>query len=359
MAKAKILPVFIPHGGCRHRCVFCDQRAITGRDHLPTAAELEAMLPKELAPDTELAFYGGTFTALPKEIRGAYLRFAEKKLREGAVAAVRVSTHPLYIDEEIVAELREYGVSTVELGIESLDDAVLKAAGRGYTKADVFRAVTLLRRSGLDWGAQLMAGLPGDTEAKCLRSVRELLPYAPAVARIYPVLVLEGTALASLWRRGAYRPLSLEEAVAAAAPMYALFRLAGVKVIRMGLQPTEEIAAGSTALLAGPFHPAFGHLVRCRLKREQIRSLLDRTEGDAFRIIVPKRDLPLVFGDGGGTLAELAGGRRLAAGEGMLPSGTVALAPYPKEEKHRILAMIDEASFLKKYTERDDTTDCI
>ncbi len=359
MAKNKIFPVFIPNGGCRRRCVFCDQHTISGVSRLPSAAELAALIPEDLDPDTELAFYGGTFTALREEERLAYLRFAHDLKERGRVKAIRLSTHPSYIDEGIASELLSYGVDLVELGIESLDDEVLEAAGRGCDEETVYRAVDALRRAGLPWGAQLMIGLPGDSREKDIASVLKLLPLKPRLARIYPTLVLKGTMLETMVREGSYRPLSLKEAVAVTASMYALFRRARIPVIRMGLQPTAEIRFGSDELVAGPFHPGFGHLVRCRLKLCQMEALLENHDGESLRIAAPKADLPLLFGDGGGNIAALREKREISIGEGKLPAGTIALTPAEKKKHDVFLDVLSEEDFLTYYTKKDRSDFCI
>lgn len=353
MPKNKILPVFIPHGGCRHRCIFCDQYRITAEDHLLSTAELEAFIPPDLDPDTELAFYGGSFTALPEAVQKAYLDFARRKKEEGVIAGIRLSTHPAYVNDAIVAKLEDYGVDVVELGIQSTDDAVLRLAGRGHGSTEVFTAAEALALSSMRWGVQLMVGLPGDDEEKDIRSVAQLLPYQPDIARIYPVLVLKGTDLAQMRQRGEYAPLSLDDAVRISGRMLALFEYGKVAVIRMGLQPTEEISLGGDSLLAGPFHPSFGYLVRCFLKREQMAMLLRGHEEPSLRILGPKKDLPLLFGNHSENLSLLAGNRNLAIGEGSLPRGAVALAPFLKKEKGKILGLLMEADFLKEYTEQD------
>lgn len=359
MANNNILPIFVPHGGCPHRCVFCDQKQITGCDKLPSEAELVSMLPAELSPDTELAFYGGSFTAIGKEVRKKYLSFAFGLKEQGKISRIRISTHPAYINDDIIAELEAYGVDTVELGIQSTDDEVLQKAKRGHMAAEVFRAAEKLAASPLKWGAQLMVGLPGDSEEKDLRSVAELLPYHPDMARIYPVLVLRGTELAELTVQNEYEPLSVGEAVRVSGRMFALFSYASVPVIRMGLQPTEEINFGSDTLMGGPFHPSFGYLVKSDLKREQMKILLrEYPEGD-FRILAPKKDLPLVFGDHSENIPRLEQGRTLAVSEAELPMGAVALAPYDKKKKQEILAVFTWQDFLEYYTKQDRSIYCI
>ena len=359
MAANKILPIFVPHGGCPHRCVFCDQKRITGQDRMPTRDELLAMVPNDLDPETELAFYGGSFTAIAPSVRRGYLEFAFDLKKQGLISRIRISTHPAYIDAPVLGELIAFGVDMVELGIQSTDDDVLTSAERGHGSDEVFRAASLLSASPLKWGVQLMVGLPGDTEEKDLRSVASLLPYHPDTARIYPVLVLKDTALEKMMARNEYAPLSVADAVSVCGKMFAMFSYAGVKVIRVGLQPTEEIRHGSDSLVAGPFHPSFGHLVKCFLKREQMKMLLEEEKGERFRILAPKRDLPLIFGHNGTHLDEIAQGRILAVSESDLPSGTVALAPYEKHRKNEILSVLTEKDFLEQYTKYDRSISCI
>ncbi|MBQ1252394.1 MAG: radical SAM protein [Firmicutes bacterium] len=359
MTANKILPNCEPHGGCPHRCVFCDQKQITGRDRLPSREELVALVPDDLDPETEIAFYGGSFTAIPSGVRRAYLDFAKELKDAGRISGIRISTHPAYIDEEILSELLDFGVGMVELGIQSTDDEVLKVAKRGHGSEEVFLAASLLAASPLRWGVQLMVGLPEDSEEKALRSVASLLPYHPDTARIYPVLVLKGTALEAMTERNEYAPLSLADAVSQCGKMFAMFSCADVQVIRTGLQPTEEIHRGSDSLVAGPFHPAFGHLVKCFLKREQMKMLLANFDGDRCRILAPKRDMPLIFGHDGTHLEEIACGRLLAVSESDLPLGAVALAPYEKHRKTEILSLLTEKDFLEQYTKYDRSISCI
>ena len=162
-----------------------------------------------------------------------------------------------------------------------------------------------------------------------------------------------------MWREDRYDPLSLDEAVATAAAMYALFRRARIPVIRMGLQPTSEIRFGSEELLAGPFHPGFGHLVRCKLKLDQMEALLENCEEGAVRIVAPKDDLPLLFGDGGGNIAALAKKRKISVGEANLPLGTIALTPYDKKKTDVFLGVLSEENFLEDYTKKDRSDFCI
>ncbi|HMM05129.1 MAG TPA: radical SAM protein [Clostridiales bacterium] len=359
MAKNSILPIFIPHGGCPHRCVFCNQREISGCHQLPQPEELALLLPPDFPAEGELAFYGGSFTALPPEILKTYLRFAAEQKEKGRISHIRVSTHPAYVDQKVIAQLLVYGVDFLELGVQSLDDTVLEQAGRGHDSKTVFSALEALASSSLAWGVQLMLGLPSDTEEKDIASVLRILPYEPQTARLYPLLVIADTPLAAAWRKGSYLPLSLDEAVSIAGKMYALFVLHGVPVIRMGLQPTEDLKVGGKSLLAGPFHPAFGHLVRAALKQEQMARVAMGHENEDIRFLCAKDDLPLVFGDQKKNIESFAVGRKVAVSGMDLPPGSLAAAPYDKGAKRKPFAVLSERDFLLNYTQTYRSSSCI
>jgi len=262
--KKVIVPFFISHQGCPHQCVFCDQRVISGASgHLPSAAEIRATVTDWLrsaqVDSVEVAFYGGTFTALPAETQKMLLAPLGPLLRGGEVSSIRVSTRPDALDDGIIAMLLEHGVDLVELGVQSMDDRVLSLAGRGHTALQSESAFTLLRRAGFRVGAQLMPGLPGDTAAGAVESLRRLLPLQPDLLRIYPAVVLKGTVLAQMYGFGVYQPLSIDGAVHACKVMLQMAAVAGIPVIRAGLHPGDGLTS-SGDLLAGPYHPAFRQL---------------------------------------------------------------------------------------------------
>jgi len=263
--KRVIVPFFIAHQGCPHQCVFCDQEKITGvAAALPVAADIRSRVADWLvssgAATVEVAFYGGTFTALSQGEQLALLAPLQPLLASGSVSSVRVSTRPDCVTADNVALLKQYGVSLVELGVQSMDDGVLAAAGRGHGAAATVKAFTILKRAGMQAGAQMMPGLPGAGRGEALASLRKIIPLKPDILRIYPAVVLEGTGLAEMYECGSFHPLSLDEAVQVCKLLLHEAALAGVPVIRVGLQPTEDIAEGAE-LLAGPFHPAFRQLV--------------------------------------------------------------------------------------------------
>ncbi len=283
--KHSIIPLFIPHVGCPHRCVFCNQVRICGEETPVTPREVEEKIRRYVTstaePRTwEAAFYGGSFTALSISVMKALLRPATDALRRGDIQGIRLSTRPDCIDEERLSLLRHCGVETVELGVQSLDDAVLSAAERGHTAGDVRRAALLLREHGFRIGLQFMQGLPGETFASLRRTARRGMALSPDFIRLYPVLVLADTKLGADFQNGIYRPLSLEEAVHRCAFLKRAFARRGIPVIRMGLQATEELD-GAETLLAGPYHPAFGELVDQFIASHALRKAVREFQGEA------------------------------------------------------------------------------
>ena len=292
-ARKVIVPFFIAHRGCPHRCVFCDQRRISGADgRLPAQGELLEQIRRYRESSgrstVEVAFYGGSFTLLPLSHQQSLLEPLQPLLDSGEVSAIRLSTRPDAITANIITLLRHYRVTLVELGIQSLDDAVLAASGRGHTADDTSRACSLLREAGIAVGVQLMPGLPGDSPAGALRSLEGVLAMKPACLRVYPTLVIEGTELACRYRRGEYAPLSLDEAVSLGARhLHAALR-ADVPVIRMGLQATD-LLAGPEGVLAGPYHPAFRSLVESKLMLDLLLQLVGNGRGPATVAAHPAR----------------------------------------------------------------------
>jgi histone acetyltransferase (RNA polymerase elongator complex component) len=273
-----VVPFFISHLGCPHRCVFCDQEKIAGSPGvLPDRREILQKIEqyRESAPDRELevAFYGGTFTALPKADQELLLGALQPPLQSGTVSSIRLSTRPDAVDAGVAAFLWSMGVRTVELGVQSMDEEVLTLSQRGHTVPEVERAVVALREAGLSVGIQLMPGLPGDTYERSLESLDRVLALSPDFLRIYPTLVISGTDLAELYTTGKYQPQTLDQAVALCKRMLLRCRRGGVPVIRLGLQPTAELESPGT-LLAGPYHPAFGQLVESELYYDLARGMV-------------------------------------------------------------------------------------
>ena len=275
MAKRRIIPLFIPHAGCPCACVFCNQVKITGLDTPVTPEDVERTIRSSLTwagQGCELAFYGGSFTALPVGTQNALLEAAQPFRAQGAVAEIRVSTRPDAVDRETIRRLRSYGVTTVELGCQSMDDQVLRRSNRGHTAKDVRRASGLLTQVGMSQVLQMMTGLPGADDRTDLETARQLAALRPQGVRIYPTVVLRGTELERMMERGTYKPQTVEEAVALCAELYEIFLAAEIPVIRLGLNPTEELSGGEA--VAGAYDPALGERVLSRMFLRRARALL-------------------------------------------------------------------------------------
>jgi len=298
-----VVPFFISHLGCPHRCVFCDQEKIAGaRGVLPEAGEMLERVARYRAssPDRELeaAFYGGTFTALPREDQCYLLAALQPLLASGALSSLRLSTRPDAIDPETVSFLREMGVRTVELGVQSMSEEVLTLSGRGHSARDAESAVRLLQGAGLEVGVQLMPGLPGDSEERSLDSLQRVLALKPSFLRIYPTLVIAGTELAAHYQSGSYQPQTLDQAVSLCKRMLCAARRVGVPVIRLGLQPTAELESPGV-ILAGPYHPAFGQLVESELCYDLMCSLVHGIpEGSSVSFLAPSGRTSDLVGQG-------------------------------------------------------------
>lgn len=346
-AKQKILPFFLPMRGCPAPCVYCDQYAISGAARPPELAEIAAALAAFAGGSrAELAYYGGSFTCLPRAEQAAYLEAARPAIADGRLAGVRVSTRPDSVDAETCAFLREHGVITVELGVQSFDDAVLAASGRGYTAAVALAGCDAVRQAGLTLGVQLMTGLPADSARLSRDSLRTALGAGASLLRVYPTLVLRGTPLATMYEAGGYRPQTLAEAVALAADLLAMALAAGVTMLRIGLHTSADVEA---ALVAGPYHPAFGGLVREELRARQVRALLAGCPQDQPAILrFCRAELPLVFGDGRRRLTALAAQYPLLAllPDAALPAGSLLLSVEGRESR------LEEAEFCRCETAR-------
>jgi histone acetyltransferase (RNA polymerase elongator complex component) len=276
-----IIPFFITHAGCPHQCVFCDQKNITGSREPEDPAVIPGKIVRCLATDdthqpVQVAFYGGSFTALPLEKQKTYLEAVRPFIHSGRVRNIRLSTRPDNIGNTVLSLLKKYEVTVVELGVQSMIDEVLARSSRGHTSVDTVNAVAMLKKHGFTIGLQLMPGLPGDSPAHVKDSVSRVIRLNPDFVRLYPALVLKDTPLENLYKSGRYTPLTLDEAVSLCRDAYREFEKAGIAVIRMGLQPTNELEKAGT-VLAGPVHPSFGQLVESSLFLDIMRSAIQNS----------------------------------------------------------------------------------
>ena len=283
--KTYNIPIFVPHRGCPYDCVFCNQKRITGSQKSVTVADVRktieeylTTLPKNDAR-IEAAFFGGSFTGIPIEEQTELLSAAYEYVKDGRIDGIRLSTRPDYISVEILDNLQKYGVTTIELGVQSMDDEVLIKSNRGHKSSDVTTAVKLIRKYPFALGLQMMTGLPGDTKTKSFRTADAIIALKPDIVRIYPTLTIRDTKLEEMYRDGSYTPETLDEAVKLCAELVLKFEAADITVIRVGLQSTDEISESGESVVAGPVHSAFGELVENEIYYGLIMDALSGRDG--------------------------------------------------------------------------------
>ena len=318
--RPSIMPIFVPHMGCPHQCVFCNQTSITGTNATMSSGSITKII-NEISEKValhspglqgsindplrvrrgkpirrEVAFYGGSFTAMAKNVQIKLLSAVQPFIRKGLIDSVRVSTRPDYIDPQTLDLIRTYGVKTVELGVQSMVDGVLRRSKRGHTADHVRKAAELLHGGGFEVGIQIMVGLPGDDAQGNGHTVDRVIRLNPHFVRIYPTLVLKGTLLEKWYRSGRYIPLSLTQAVDLCKNAFLKFHRAGIPVIRLGLQSSPELET-KDSLVAGPYHPAFGHLVESSLFYDMASCLMGKSRQSRIpRVRVSPSDLSNIRG---------------------------------------------------------------
>ena len=290
------IPVFIPHLGCPNNCVFCDQRKISGCiffDESGVERQIEQVL-STLSPEdeVEIAFFGGSFTGIDRDLMLRLLEISDKFVASGKVQRVRCSTRPDYIDEEILDILSAHHVETVELGIQSMSDSVLTASKRGHTAQRTREACGAVKSFGFELIGQMMIGLPGSTQADEIETAKAICALGADGARVYPTVVFADTELAEMSEDGRYVPLSTEEAVERTASVLDVFDRAGIPVIRVGLCSGENLSSPES-VVGGANHPALGELAMGELTFRRIcekaDELLSNTvaKGKTMTVYVP------------------------------------------------------------------------
>jgi histone acetyltransferase (RNA polymerase elongator complex component) len=295
-----VIPIFIPHRGCPHDCLFCNQEKISGCDRdvaapVGVTATIDEWLTRKRGRDeVQVAFFGGSFTCLPAGEQVELLSMVQPYLNDKRVDTIRLSTRPDCIDPAVCDLLKEYGVGLVELGVQSLTDHVLQKAQRGHSAGQSLDAFRLLKKTGMQVGLQLMPGLPGETSGSFLKGIDEVIGLKPDFVRLYPALVVKESGLEKLYRTGRYHPLSLNKAVALTARCYEKLTAAEIDVVRMGLQPSPSLEA---SVVAGPYHPSFGELVRSRLWLKEMRARLALLRpNENLTMHISNRDMSAVVG---------------------------------------------------------------
>lgn len=272
MKKGNI-SIFVPHMGCPCACSFCNQKTITGKSESPTAQDVKNAVDtalKRKGYEYEIAFFGGSFTAIDRDYMIQLLEAAYPYVKSGQVSGIRISTRPDCIDREILDILKKYGVTSIELGAQSMDDEVLDANKRGHTAQDVVNASVMIKEYGFELGLQMMTGLYLDTYEKAISTAKKIIELQPKTVRIYPTVVLKGTYLADLYLAEQYHPLDVDDSAELCAELVGLFEQANIKIIRLGLHSSRDIKEN---MLAGGFHDSFGEIVKSRIMLNKILAL--------------------------------------------------------------------------------------
>lgn len=293
--KHSNISIFVPHIGCPNKCSFCNQRYITGAFKAPTVRDVAIAVknaqtnPNYDPKTTEIAYFGGSFTAINRNYMLRLLRVAHRFVKSGVVSGIRISTRPDAIDDEILTLLKEYSVTAIELGAQSLNDRVLRLNNRGHKVSDVVKAAKKIREHGFELGLQIMTGLYADSDASALKTAEKVIEIKPDTVRIYPTIVLKDTDLEALYLDNIYKPQTLDNAVSLASKLYKMFTDNGIRVIRLGLHSIEK-----EAYIAGPWHPAFSELCQSQIMLNEVLSQIN--EKGNYIIYVGKSDVSKMTG---------------------------------------------------------------
>lgn len=285
--KHSNISIFIPHIGCPHQCSFCDQRTISGAQHAPSGDEVREICSAALAEarspeNSEIAFFGGSFTAIPREYMTELLEAAQPFIGEGKFRGIRISTRPDCINNEALSLLKTYGVTSIELGAQSMSDKVLEANERGHSASDVEKASGLIREYGFELGLQMMVGLYKSDMADEFETLDRIIALHPDTVRIYPVVILEGTKLGELYRLGKYRTFSFDEVTEFVSIAMMRFEREGIKVIKCGLHASEFVERD---MVGGFYHPAFREICEGIIYRWKMEELIGYETESGFDFV--------------------------------------------------------------------------
>ena len=306
MKKQYIIPIFVPHLGCPNDCIFCNQKSISGQAKQVTKEDVKKTIEEHLKyikenSIVEVAFFGGSFTGIEEERQIELLSTAYEFIKSKKVNSIRISTRPDYINKEVLKRLKKYKVKTIELGVQSANDYILKKAGRGHTFEDVKKASKLIRLYGFKLGHQMMVGLPESTKLDEINTAKQLIKLKPKIIRIYPVLVIKGTELEKQYNEGTYKPLTVVQAVETCKELVKMFSKKKIDIIRIGLQPTDTISEPNnenSEVVAGPFHSAFRQLVESGMWYDVIVDKIKKLNAKVkeVEVIVNPQDVNNVIG---------------------------------------------------------------
>ena len=299
--KQYTIPIFIPHKGCPNSCIFCNQKKISGQIKNVDLSDVDNIIKtylsyyKDQSKKIEIAFFGGSFTGIDINLQIDYLKVAKKYIDNGEVNSIRLSTRPDYISEEILVMLKEYGVDTIELGVQSMDDKILSIAKRGHTSQDVIRASKLIKKYNIRLGHQIMIGLPNSTMETEIYTIKECLKLKPTQLRIYPVYVIEDSELYDMYNSREYTPLNIAEAVKRCVAVVKECQSEDVAIIRLGLQSTSEITSSNSNIF-GPVCDNFAEYVISAIIREHIEKYLKKDQNEDIIVHVPRKYVSVTVG---------------------------------------------------------------
>ena len=307
MKRKYVIPIFVPHLGCPNDCTFCNQKKISGQLKNITENDVRETIEfylsnfKEKNSYKEVAFYGGSFTGIDPKLQEKLLGAAYDYIKEKKIDGIRISTRPDYIDKQTLKRLKKYKVKTIELGVQSTNDFVLKNCKRGHTYNDVVKASKLIKRYHFTLGHQMMIGLPESTEKDDIKTALDLIKLNPKIVRIYPVLVIKDTELEKQYLNGEYEPLSVSQAVERCKEICYLFSKKKIKIIRIGLQNTETITSPNketSEVVAGPYHENFRQLIEASIYYDTIERKIKKFNSNVkeVEIIVNPQDVNNVVG---------------------------------------------------------------
>ena len=294
------IALFVVHKGCPHMCSFCNQRSISGSQKDITAADVHqaaqtaiASLSEKEAAGGEIAFFGGSFTMVEREYMLSLLEAAHEYVAKGIFKGIRISTRPDGISREICQILKKYGVTAVELGAQSLDDRVLQLNERGHSAKQVEDACRLLKEYGFELGLQMMTGLYGSADADSIETAEKIIALAPETVRIYPTVVIKGTKLHELMKKGDFVPKGIPETVDLCAKLIPMFENAGIKVIRVGLHSGGGVDEG---FAGGAYHPALRELCEGRIYYNHALGELEKREKGSYVLAVSPKEISKMTG---------------------------------------------------------------
>ena len=290
------IALFVAHKGCPHKCSFCNQHIISGSNSSVTKSDITNAITNAKnsgCKNAQLAFFGGSFTAIERDYMQSLLKAAKPFVDNGDISGIRISTRPGAIDDEVLQILKCYGVQTIELGAQSMDNEVLALNERGHTDLDVVKSAKLIKSFGFELGLQMMTGLLGDTDQKCLDTAKKLAKLEPSTMRIYPTVVLKNTKLEKLYKSGDYTPQSLEQAVDLCSKLLCFFESESIQVIRLGLHSGGDVESG---FVAGAYHPAFRELCENQIYQNLLKQQLFKMPKGNYNIFVNQSEISKTIG---------------------------------------------------------------